>query len=514
VEGSQQASASPAKLDGIESIPRRLVAALVDPRRRERAIVGVLLAYVGTWAVYALLAKASQDMHYDLGELVGWAREPALGYAKHPPLAAFLVKAWIAVFPLADWSLYLLGVLSAAVALWVAWRLAAAFLDPEKRVVGFALLTLIPFFNFHSLKFNANTVLLPLWALTTLFFLRSYTTRNAFYSALAGLCAAASMLGKYWSLFLLAGLGIAALLDPRRGAYFRSPAPWITAAVAAVLFAPHLVWLVEHDFLPLVWAQARHHASVGAAMVGALLYCAGLVAYVVVPLALTVVMLRPSWAAVKDSLWPMSVERRLVANAFWLPLLLPAVAAPFLRLELTSLWAMPALTLFPIVLLGSPMLVVTREAVVRIVAVAVAFPFIMLLIAPAVAFAIHVTDQAQDKAHYRLLATAVTQLWRQATDRPLRLVEGQSNLAFGLSIYAPDRPSVLRDLEPITARARLQRDGIALVCDASNRPCVAWIEALATGGPTGQRAVVTLSRDFLGWRGQPATYLIITVPPR
>jgi 4-amino-4-deoxy-L-arabinose transferase-like glycosyltransferase len=514
VEGSQQASASPAKLDGIQSIPRRLLAALVDPARRECAVVGVLFTYVAVWTAYALLAKASQDMHYDLGELVGWAREPALGYAKHPPLAAFVVKAWIAVFPLADWSLYLLGVLSAALALWIAWRLAAGFLDPEKRVVGLALLTLIPFFNFHALKFNANTVLLPLWALTTLFFLRSYETRNAFYAALAGLCAAGSMLGKYWSVFLLAGLGVAALLDPRRGAYFRSPAPWITAAVAAALFAPHVVWLVQHDFLPLTWAQTRHRADVGAATVGALLYCAGVVAYAAVPLALVVVMLRPSWAAVKESLWPMTAERRLVANVFWLPLLLPAVAAPFLRLELTSLWAMPSLTLFPIVLLGSPLIAVMREAAVRIVATAMTFPFLMLLIAPAVAFAIHVTGEAQDKAHYRLLADAVTQLWRQTTERSLRLVEGQSNLAFGVAFYASDRPSVLRDLDPVAARARLQRDGVALICDASNQPCVAWIEGLAALAPAGRRAEVALSREFLGWRGETARYLIITVPPR
>jgi 4-amino-4-deoxy-L-arabinose transferase-like glycosyltransferase len=505
------------KATGDESIPRRLVVALTDPGRRERAAGGLLLAYVAVWTAYAVLAKASQDMHYDMGELVGWAREPALGYAKHPPLAAFVVKVWLAAFPLEDWALYLLGVLSAAVALWIAWRLTAAFLDPEKRVVGLALLTLVPFFNFHALKFNANTVLLPLWALTTAFFLRSYQTRNAFYSTLAGLCAAASMLGKYWSLFLLAGLGIAALLDPRRGAYLRSPAPWITAMVAAALFAPHLLWLVEHDFLSVTWAQARHQTSLSSATASALLYCVGLVGYVVVPLALTLVMLKPGLAAVKESLWPATRERRFVANAFWLPLLLPALAAPLLRFELTSLWAIPALTLLPIVLLGSPLIVVTREAAVRIVAVAIAFPLLMLLIAPAVAFAIHVTGQAQDKAHYRLLAAAVTQLWRQTTDRALRLVEGQSNLAFGIASYAPDRPSVLRDLDQVHATAlrsaRLQRDGIALVCDANNRPCVAWIEGLAAGGPTGRRAEVVLSRRFLGWPGQPAAYLVITVPP-
>ena len=73
-------------------------------------------------------------------------------------------------------------------------------------------------------------MLIPLWAATTLWFLRSFEARDPLSAALAGVAAAAAMLGKYWSIVLLGGLAIAALGDARRSAYFRSPAPWITAA--------------------------------------------------------------------------------------------------------------------------------------------------------------------------------------------------------------------------------------------------------------------------------------------
>jgi hypothetical protein len=43
----------------------------------------------------------------------------------------------------------------------------AHYPPPGKRVVGMALLTLVPFFNFHAIKFNANTVLTPIWAMAT-----------------------------------------------------------------------------------------------------------------------------------------------------------------------------------------------------------------------------------------------------------------------------------------------------------------------------------------------------------
>ena len=63
---------------------------------------------------------------------------------------------WFALFPIADWSFYLLAMTMPAIALWIAWRLAADYLDAEKRVLALALLMLVPFFNFHALKFNPN----------------------------------------------------------------------------------------------------------------------------------------------------------------------------------------------------------------------------------------------------------------------------------------------------------------------------------------------------------------------
>jgi len=86
---------------------------LVDPRRRDRAVLLALFCYVALWTAYAVLAKGSQDLHFDMGELIAWSREPAFGYAKHPPFAAWLVKAWFSVFPLTDWAYYLLAVVNA-----------------------------------------------------------------------------------------------------------------------------------------------------------------------------------------------------------------------------------------------------------------------------------------------------------------------------------------------------------------------------------------------------------------
>ena len=141
----------------------------------------------------------------------------------------------------------------------------------------------MPFYNFHALKFNANTVMTPLWALTTWWFLRSFETRKPGYAVLAGLAAAAAMLGKYWSIVLLLGLGIAALADPRRGAYLRSSAPWLTIAAGAAGLAPHLAWLYADDFKAFDYAMESHAATAWAGLLSGLGYVAGAAGYLAAP---------------------------------------------------------------------------------------------------------------------------------------------------------------------------------------------------------------------------------------
>jgi 4-amino-4-deoxy-L-arabinose transferase-like glycosyltransferase len=496
----------------------RLLDALSDPARRERAVVFVLGCYAVLWTLYGAVAKGSQDLHFDFGEMYSWSLDTTWATPKHPPLAPWLVRLWFSLFPRADWAYYLLAMVVATVALWFAWRLMERYLDGEKRVIGLALLTLVPVFGFHALKFNNNAVSLPTWIATTWLFLRAFESRRLDFAALAGLAAGAAMLSKYWSIFLLVGLGAAALLDRRRGDYFRSAAPWITIAVGSLVIAPHLVYVATHEWRTFEWTFSSHPAAdLWTSMRSAFGYVIGAAGYVAAPVLIALIATRPKTDGLRDMLWPAQPDRRLLVLAFLLPLFLPALVAPFVGGKLVSLWALAGIAPVPAILLSSPQVALPREAAIRILALAAAIPLLALAASPMVAFVIHRFGTDTDSPHYRLVAQAVEKVWRETTDQPLRIVGSYENIVSGTLFYYRDGPSGYDiagpRMTPWIDDARLRRDGLAMVCPADNVMCMNALNALADKAPGGKRAEVDISRSYLGYTTPAQHFVIAIVPP-
>ena len=51
----------------------RIIVALCDPTRRNRTALIAALVYAAIWTLYAIVAKSSQGINADLGEMVVWA---------------------------------------------------------------------------------------------------------------------------------------------------------------------------------------------------------------------------------------------------------------------------------------------------------------------------------------------------------------------------------------------------------------------------------------------------------
>ncbi len=494
----------------------RLYDALIDPARGERTMALLLAAYAAVWTLYGAIAKGSQDLHFDIGEMFAWSHEVVWSAPTHPPLGAWVMRAWFAITPVADWSFYLLAMIVATAGLWIAWRIAGRYLSPEKRVVGILLMTFLPFYNFHALKYNASSILTPFWAITTAWFLLSFETRRPGWAVLAGLGAAAAMLGKYWSILLLAGLALAALSDPRRTAYFRSPAPWLTMAAGAVALAPHVIFIATHGFSTVSFAMTAHETTFAMALGWSLYFLLSVVGYIALPVVLSALTTYPALAAIRDSIWPGDGARRIFIVTFAAPVILAAVVAVAVRARLDPLWMMCGMTLLPVVLLSSPLLSINRAAAIRLLALAIVFPLLALAASPVAAIIIHKNGVPNYESQYSLIARAVAQAWSAHTDKPLRVVGSFRTVVDGSNPYFPTRPATFAITSPWRTPwvddARIARDGIAIVCPEQETACVDAMNTYAARFGAKPESVV-LARRFFGTDDAAVTYDIVIIPP-
>ena len=478
-------------------------------RHSENALFYMALAtYVVLWMLYFNISNASVDIHFDLSEASVWAEKFAFGY-KHPPMTAWVFILWFSVFPRADWAAYLLAVTTIAITFIIIWRLLRDHLDNRRALVGIAALMVVPLFTFQASRLNANTVIMPFWAAALLFYLRARRNLGIVDAILAGAFASLAFLGKYWAIYLIAGMMIASFIGSGTRRFWHSPAPYLMAASAAIVVAPHLYWFVtehSHATRDFMAASVMTSDPFGTALGRSISYLGGAVAYIVVPLIFLAV-LQPGRAALADMLWPADRDRQQAHLLFLLPLVLPALANLAFPHRLTALWTFPNWALLPVVLFGSPLITVYPVGVARAGLVALAVSLAAVTASPYVAYFRLKPNPVAHEAHFRQVADEVTRL----STRSVQLIAGTREIVQGLSFYLPQsHPIAIPSPTDAAASVAMGRNGLAIICLSADEPCHSASTAIV--GPRGHSTDFTFTRTFLGIEGPPASYHITVIP--
>jgi 4-amino-4-deoxy-L-arabinose transferase-like glycosyltransferase len=502
-----------------------------------RALNILVVLFVLAWTAFHVIAYAPIALHPDIVEVYAWARHPSLGYYKHPPLGAWMAAAWFAVFPTSDWAFHLFAMVNAAVGLFAVGLIARRYLgyhgaDPDRKtgdhfsgigagdkwLVAVLLLLLTPFYQFHGQRFGSSQVLLSTWPIATLCFLRAFETRSVAWSAAAGAAAGLTMLGKYYSIYLIAAFVVAALMHPKRWDYLRSLSPWISALAGLAVLAPHIYWLLSAGAQTFDYATGVHGGDTTRVVIRkALEYIPGSLAFVLAPLVVYVVLVRPTRRLLAATFWPDDPDRRMLVVLLALPLLLPVLTLPLFGISITSLWSLPAWFLLPVVLLAPPEVAIARSAAVRVALLVLAVTLACLIAAPALAWYRHVGESKEARASYPALSLELTKAWRQATGEPLTIVGGDMELTPAVTFYSPDHPDSIPGfnlaLAPWITPERLGREGVAAVCRAEDRACYDGVMAHLRDRVASVVHYQTASR-FLGQAGAPARFVFVLAPPK
>jgi 4-amino-4-deoxy-L-arabinose transferase-like glycosyltransferase len=487
------------------------------------AIAILCLAFVLIWTCFQVISYATVDLHPDMVEAYAWGLHPSPGYYKHPPLAGLVAGAWFLVFPATDWSFHLLAMCNSAVALCATYLIARRYLDGDKRIVAVLLLLLTPFYQFHGQRFGANQALISTWPIATYCFLRAFdtfgiSTKGVMWALLAGMSAAFALLGKYYSIFLIAGFLAAVLIHPHGRSYLRSWSPWLSAAAGSAVLAPHALWLIAGGFAPFGYALALHgHASLAETLSADARYLAGSLAYVAVLLLVYWLATWPDRKAVRDILWPLDPDGRMLVALLAVPLVLPALVAPFIGAVLTPLWTMPAWFLLPTVLLRPAAVILSRSAAVNVAATVLVISIAVLAAAPVLAWRNLVAGTKEGRQFYALVAEEVDAQWHMMTRKPLTIVMGDPYLTLATTFYAADHPDSVPNFVPRSApwvtRDRLDREGWVAICRANDRTCIGDGQRLAADRPGVTYVPFQAKAHFLGAQGKAGDFVLILVPP-
>jgi hypothetical protein len=218
-----------------------------------------LLAHVTFWPLVLWWTRPNPAL--DLVEMVLWGHEWQLGYTKHPPLPSWIDEAAAVATGHSLWVQFLLPHLAVAIAFWAVWRLGREMVAPRLALLGVCLLECCPFYSAECQELNNNVGLYPCWALAVWLLYRAMKTQRVSFWIGTGVCLGLGMMTKYTTAVLavtMLGFGV---LHPEARRSWRRPGPYLAAAVAILIFLPHVWWAASQGFTTVHYAVLHMHTD-------------------------------------------------------------------------------------------------------------------------------------------------------------------------------------------------------------------------------------------------------------
>jgi hypothetical protein len=204
-------------------------------------IVIAALAHLLIWSIGPQLIFG--NLHSDTLEAAYWGRDLALGYAKHPPLATWLIDAVLRIGLPPIFALMLLSQTGMAIAAFFVWRTVRLYASSMTATLAVVLFLVAPSATIYAVQLNHNSLLAPFWA-ASMYFGLSYLEERRLRDAIGlGIAAALGMLTKYEIAFLLVSLVVLAISVKRFRPAFSTPASYVCVCIFLAMIAPHVAWL-------------------------------------------------------------------------------------------------------------------------------------------------------------------------------------------------------------------------------------------------------------------------------
>ncbi len=180
--------------------------------------------------------------YYACADHVSW------GYVDHPPFSMALLAVNRALFGTSLMALHWLPALLGAVTVFLTGLLTRELGGGKFAQIIAALCVIInPLYLFMHNYYSMNSYDIFFWALSFYLLIRLIKTQKPTLWLMLGLVLGLGLLNKIDVLWLGTGIFAGLIFTPERR-WLKTPWPYVAAAIAALLFLPHVLWQIHYGW--------------------------------------------------------------------------------------------------------------------------------------------------------------------------------------------------------------------------------------------------------------------------
>lgn len=471
----------------------------IEIDKNELALFAFLLIYWVTWTLLAAWLPSSMDV--DSVEQVVWSEPWQWGYYKHPPLPSLLLHSLNKLFDGPSQGLTVFAAQGGnVVALIYVWLLAKRILPPQLAIVAVLITSLIGYHNFRAVVFNHNTVSLPFTAAALYYFYCAIRQPERLLTwLLLGVACGLAMLTKYSAVLVLASFVMYMVWQQLWRKPFIIRGFLVSLLIFMLVFSPHLLWLIEHDWLPFTYLDKQLTTSGGRLkLLGNFFANQGIRWWYTLLAVWLLTKISPRQTAPVEIVESprYTDDRRFLLMMLFTPLLLAMLPLLIKGNSLNSNWVsaffLPAGILLTLCVFrhnDAAQLLKNTQRVVWAIHIAV----VLIFFTGAVIYPAQIGRNARTNYPSQQLAETASALWHTHQPQPLTIVIANNWLGGNVLLHTRPEPTVLIDNDSVTSpwvnRQDVANCGALVLTSVEERALPAYADLFSAASATGQFAL-------------------------
>ena len=417
------------------------------------------LSHLIIWTLIPSLTN--KNLPLDTIEALAWGSNLDWGFNKHPPVSAFFPEVFFQIFGSQDWVFYLLSQIFVLIAFYYVFKFANEVLGNVKlSLISVFLLESIYFYNFTTPEFNVNVCQLPFWSLVVYYSWKIYQAREIKFidCFFIGLFAALGFLSKYLFIYLLISVNLLFIylifIKKIKKFDFKY---LVIIEVFVVLLVPHLIWLLNNDFITVSYGLKR----TGLEGTGILDHFKHPIIFLVKQIGILIPFFLLVYLLVKKIKFKINLnDKRLLFLIFVniLPIGLMFITSLVTGSKVRTMWMTPFYLFFGVLFVYSLQSQINIKKINSFL-----YGFLFLFFFSPILYSYESISKTDKRTDYpgKEIAAKVQIIWNQDFDKEIEFVTGNEWNAGNLSYHLKSRPK----WEGFTSKETLEKSSQFICVD-------------------------------------------------